>query len=78
MNTYPASCDFMVARPPTYQQSMINQRNTLSNQSNKKPIIQNHRRYFYMISNTEINRPVIEREPVYHRKKRNPKFCNIL
>ena len=22
MNSYPASCDFMVARPPTYQESM--------------------------------------------------------
>ena len=31
MKSYPASCDFMVARPPTYEESMYRFRNTQPN-----------------------------------------------
>ena len=31
MKSYPASCDYMVARPPTYEESMYRFRNTQPN-----------------------------------------------
>lgn len=38
MNSYPASCDFMVARPPTYEESMreFRKKNYPSSNSNIK------------------------------------------
>jgi len=32
--SYPASCDFMVAKPPTYQESMNNSKYRVNNYNN--------------------------------------------
>ena len=38
MNSYPASCDFMVARPPTYNESMEHF-SRIQNSGNNRPIV---------------------------------------
>ena len=72
MKSYPASCDFMVARPPTYQQSMANY------YSSQNRLNTNFRRQF-TIRYPEINRPIVNREATFVvRRRRSPRFCNIL
>jgi hypothetical protein len=69
MKSYPASCDFMVARPPTYEQSMSNYYNS-QNRLNT-----NFRRQFTV----RYPRPIVERESTFIvRRSRTPGFCNIL
>ena len=69
MKSYPASCDFMVARPPTYEQSIANYYNS-QNRLNT-----NFRRQFTI----RYPRNIIEREATFVvRRRRSPRFCNIL
>ena len=90
MTSYPASCDFMVARPPTYNESMENFSRIQNNINNihNRPIVENNRhivrennrpivRAHYKESNQIL---VVHRDPYYppHRKKLRYRLCNIL
>ena len=65
--SYPASCDFMVARPPTYEESMNNFNNTNSK----------YRIYNYS-NNIEVNECYKEIKPTKNKKiKYKKNTCNI-
>lgn len=68
--SYPASCDFMVARPPTYQESMNNFYNNKNNNSKD-------RTYNYS-NNIEVNECYKEIKPTKNKKINIKKStCNI-
>ena len=88
MNSYPASCDFMVARPPTYNENMEhfsriqNSGNnrpivTSQNSGNNRPIVTPQNNRYNNKSNQIL---VVHRDPYYppHRKNLRKRLCNIL
>jgi hypothetical protein len=66
MNSYPASCDFMVARPPTYNESMEHF-SRIQNSGNNRPIV--------ISQNSGNNRPIVISQ---NSKKLRKSLCNIL
>ena len=62
MNSYPASCDFMVARPPTYNENMEHF-SRIQNSGYNRPIVtsQNNRynRPIVTSQNSGYNRPIV-------------------
>jgi hypothetical protein len=65
MNSYPASCDFMVARPPTYNESM----------EHFSRIQNNRHRPIVISQNSGNNRPIVISQ---NSKKLRKSLCNIL
>ena len=51
MKSYPASCDFLVARPPTYNESIENIRRTKNNNITQIKYV-----YVYPIQNKKTKR----------------------
>ena len=88
MNSYPASCDFMVARPPTYNENMEHfsriqnsgyNRPIVTSQNNRynRPIVTSQNSGYNNKSNEII---VVDRDIYYpsHRKNLRKRLCNIL
>ena len=88
MSSYPASCDYMVSRPPTYEESMRHYYNTKYKTNSKQYRIHNiphntqyrpHNTQYRPhngIYSPEINRPIINRNTNYTRRRKH--ICNIL
>ncbi len=76
MNSYPASCDFMVARPPTYNENMEHF-SRIQNSGNNRPIVTPQNNRYNNKSNQIL---VVHRDPYYppHRKNLRKRLCNIL
>ena len=76
MNSYPASCDFMVARPPTYNENMEHF-SRIQNSGYNRPIVTSQNSGYNNKSNEII---VVDRDIYYpsHRKNLRKRLCNIL
>ena len=74
MNSYPASCDFMVARPPTYNENMEHF-SRIQNSGYNRPIVtsQNNRynRPIVTSQNSGNNRPIVTLQNNRHNNKSN-------
>jgi len=74
MNSYPASCDFMVARPPTYNENMEHF-SRIQNSGYNRPIVtsQNNRynRPIVTSQNNRYNRPIVTSQNSGYNNKSN-------
>ena len=80
MKSYPASCDFMVARPPTYEESMYRFRNTQPNMIRPPYIVgpPNTVRPPYVVRPHNTVRPPDTQNYHYRPRNTRQRLCNIL
>jgi hypothetical protein len=78
MTSYPASCEFMVARPPTYQESMTHFSQTMIRQRN--PIFNNTNNILPVIRQQPniLKEDIIELYYPIYRRTFKKRLCNIL